>query len=79
MDSTHAEPLGWAIGRQSRTRITGLFCLEELTIYQFLMCDTYFLRKGHYIVAEYVDKVTNKYRPNYPRQVWIVFFFAIPV
>lgn len=25
-------------------------------------------RKGHYIVAEYVDKVTNKYRPNYPWQ-----------
>ncbi|PPQ66345.1 hypothetical protein CVT24_007182 [Panaeolus cyanescens] len=26
-------------------------------------------RKGHYIVAEYVDKVTNKYRPTYPWQV----------
>ena len=26
-------------------------------------------RKGHYIVAEYVDKVVNKYRPTYPWQV----------
>ncbi|KAF8799914.1 hypothetical protein BYT27DRAFT_7200900 [Phlegmacium glaucopus] len=25
-------------------------------------------RKGHYIVAEYVDKVTNKHCPNYPWQ-----------
>ncbi|KAF8971899.1 hypothetical protein BDZ97DRAFT_1913777 [Flammula alnicola] len=25
-------------------------------------------RKGHYIVADYVDKVVNKYSPNYPWQ-----------
>jgi hypothetical protein len=25
--------------------------------------------KGHYIVAEYVDKVFNKHAPNYP---WLV-------
>ncbi|KAF4612120.1 hypothetical protein D9613_004388 [Agrocybe pediades] len=25
-------------------------------------------RKGHYIVSEYVDKVVNKYSPNYPWQ-----------
>ncbi|PPQ69659.1 hypothetical protein CVT26_001528 [Gymnopilus dilepis] len=25
-------------------------------------------RKGHYIVADYVDKVTNKHRPTYPWQ-----------
>lgn len=23
-------------------------------------------RRGHYIVSEYVDKVHNKYRPNFP-------------
>ena len=27
------------------------------------------IRKGHYIVAEYVDKVTNKHCPNHPWQV----------
>jgi hypothetical protein len=25
-------------------------------------------RKGHYIVAEHADKITNKHRPNYPWQ-----------
>jgi hypothetical protein len=28
-----------------------------------------YLRKGHYIVSDYVDKVTNKLCPNYPWQV----------
>ena len=27
------------------------------------------IRKGHYIVAEYVDKVTNKHCPSHPWQV----------
>ena len=26
-------------------------------------------RKGHYIVAEYADKVVNRVNPNYPWQV----------
>ena len=36
-----------------------MLCMTKLQIY----------RKGHFIVAEYVDKVTNKYVPNYPWQV----------
>lgn len=70
MYSTHSVPLGWAIGHQFPIQITGLCCLEQIDCLPgFLKFYAYLLRKGHYIVAEYVDKVTNRYRPNYPWQV----------
>jgi transcription initiation factor IIF auxiliary subunit len=31
-------------------------------------------RKGHYIVAEYVDKVVNKLHPTYPWHVRTLVF-----
>ena len=36
------------------------------------------VRKGHYIVAEYVDKVTNKHCPNHPWQVRFPSAFPYP-
>ena len=60
--------LGWGIGRPIRIPILGaLVCLALLT--EGVLILVLHFRKGHYVVAEYVNKVTNKHCPNHPWQV----------
>lgn len=40
-------------------------CFVDRRVLKFVLD----IRKGHYIVAEYVDKVTNRHCPNHPWQV----------
>ena len=68
---------GLVIGPPYPTRTTGLIALLQRVIESDNVMSIYFIRKGHYIVADYVDKVTNKHRPTYPWQVSLFLRMAI--
>lgn len=61
--------LGSGTGLHHQTRITGRFSLITFVLPELIAVYMNANRKGHYIVAEYVDKIVNKHSPTYPWQV----------
>lgn len=57
--------IDWVTGHRFQILITGSRNILLFNV-GLIMCLS---RKGHYIVADYVDKVINKYSPTYPWQV----------